>query len=80
MRLYAIISIEYINLINWLEVMGERDTVRKSLDGTKFLVSFFKEYQAELESLTSTTSYNGMEIENIINTPEWTIDDGLDEE
>jgi hypothetical protein len=80
MRLYAIISIEYINLINWLEVMGERDTVRKSLDGTKFLVSFFKEYQAELESLTDTTSYNGMEIENIINTPEWTIDDGLDEE
>ena len=42
MRLYAIISIDYINSINWLEVMGERDTVRRSLDGTKFLVSFFK--------------------------------------
>jgi len=80
MRLYAIISIEYINSINWLEVMGERDTVRRSLDGTKFLISFFKEYQVELESLTGATSYNGLEIENIINTPEWTIDDGLDEE
>ena len=78
MRLYAIISIDYINSINWLEVMGERDTVRRSLDGTKFLISFFKEYQAELESLTNCISYNGMDINDVLNNPEWVIDDGLD--
>ena len=79
MRLYAIISIDYINSINWLEVMGERDTVRRSLDGTKFLVSFFKEYQTELESLTGATAYKGLEIEPIINTVEWLHPEDSDE-
>jgi len=78
MRLYAILSIEYINSINWLEVMGERDTVRRSLDGTKFLISFFKEYQAELEALTNCISYNGMDINDVLNNPEWIIEDDLD--
>jgi len=57
---YRILNIEDIDTVDWGNVNSNRDTVRKSLDGTKFVVK-----GSQVNDLTHE------EILGIMRTPEW---------
>ena len=73
-RIYMICSISDLGLVDFASVnQTSQDTVRKSIDQTKFVLSWEGEQPAFISSLTSPLGpYTNAEILPIMGTPEWT--------
>lgn len=72
---YLIVDISEIEKVNWNEIRQTAvNTVRRSLDGTKFIISWDEELPTFLDALTTKSEiYEGDAIYPIVNGPEWTI-------
>tara|TARA_R110000765_G_scaffold42482_1_gene89674 strand:+ start:1004 stop:1228 length:225 start_codon:yes stop_codon:yes gene_type:complete len=63
---YCIILIDDINIINFQEVIENRDTLRYNIADTKFIIKYTGEKPSDLSSYTD---YSHSEILDIINNP-----------
>tara|TARA_R100000781_G_scaffold13601_3_gene11710 strand:+ start:110 stop:334 length:225 start_codon:yes stop_codon:yes gene_type:complete len=63
---YCIIPTEDIDNINFTKVLENKSTIRYSIDNTKFIVKYIGEKPTDLDSFTS---YTHTEIIEIINDP-----------
>ena len=75
---YAILPIEKINLPDWSQLYQDRDTARRNIEGTHVVISFLKAYKEEFESITEIEALDTFQIESLINSPEWIIEDDLE--
>jgi len=60
---YAIVPIDDINLIDYIQVMGTKNTIRKNLDNTEVIIGFIGKTP---ETLDSYTIYSHREILEIV--------------
>ena len=75
MRTYVTLNTSELDSVDFNQVLQESaETLRYSLDGSKFLLKF----EGDTPSfLTGKTQYNNAEILNILSGPEWTDPDEL---
>ena len=59
---YAIIPIDDINLIDYIQVMGTKNTIRKNLDNTEALIGFIGKTPETLDSYTIYSHREALEI------------------
>ena len=75
MRTYVKLNTSELDSVDFNQVLQESaDTLRYSVDGSKFLLKF----EGDTPSfLTGKTQYNNAEILSILSGPEWTDPDEL---
>ena len=73
-RTYMICSISDLGLVDFASInQTSQETVRKSIDQTKFVLSLDGDQPAFISTLTSPQGpYTNPEVLSIMGTPEWT--------
>lgn len=72
-RIYLIFSMSEIDIIDFEQILQtSNETIRKSIDQTKAVISWNNQIPNFVESLTTKSQfYTHEEILQIMNTPEW---------
>jgi hypothetical protein len=75
MRLYTTIKTKEIDLINWDIVRSNREFLRYSVNGTRFLIALEPEHKNYFESFNGMPVMSHAEALQLMLTPEWFIQD-----
>ena len=78
MTYYAILPVDMFHLPDWSQLDQDRDTARTDNLGESALVSFLKAYKEEFENVTLCESFTISEIQVILNSSNWLVEDDLD--